>query len=148
MTVDHRKEFIIKAVFRDVHSNSSLRFEFVLPMEVHVAENKWLEHWGNSSMQLYVKLREDTVLKDVNTKIERVLLDHYKGTTATIFFAPLIGICTCILSLKMASQLGGRIEYVRYLHLCAVFILCIACINFMNLGTARYYSARTRDWRS
>lgn len=48
LTVEHRKEFTIKAVFRDVPGNSSLRFEFVLPMEVYVAENKWLEHFGNS----------------------------------------------------------------------------------------------------
>ena len=143
LTVDHRKEFTIKAVFRDVQSNSSLHFEFVLPMEVYIAENKWLEHWGNSSLQLYVKLREDAVLEDVNTKIEQVLLGHYKWANATVFLQPLFDM-HLYSKFKNGKLIGGDIEYVHMFTLVALFILFIACINFMNLATARS-SQRARE---
>ena len=48
----------------------------------------------------------------------------------------------------MASQLEGRVEYVQVFTFVALFILCIACINFMNLATARSTQRATRDWRS
>ena len=91
LTVDHRKEFTIKAVFRDVPGNSSLRFEFVLPIEDYVAENKWLEHWGNSSLQTLREAARGYCPGGCKRKDrERVILDHYKGTTATVFLQPLL----------------------------------------------------------
>lgn len=136
LTLNHRKDYTVQAVFKDVPSNSSLGFKFVLPMADYLADKKWLEHWGNNSLRMYVKLQEGVVLADFNAKVEKVILKYHKSARATVFLQPFLDM-HLYSEFKNGKLVGGGIEYVRLFTVVALFILLIACINFMNLATAR-----------
>lgn len=134
----HEKSFQVTGIFDKVPS-SSLQFDFVLSYEQFKLDNKWILDWGNSGPYTYVTLREGSSVEEVNVKIK----DFVKGrpgddekSTNTFFLRPFSD--SYLYSRYENGKIaGGRIEYVRLFSIIAVFILLIACINFMNLSTAR-----------
>lgn len=136
LTVDLETDVTVTGVFADIPANSTYQFDFVRPMEEFVARNQWLLHWGNSSLRLFVKLRQGADLAAVNAKIENIIADNNDGATAYLFLQPYEDM-HLYSTYRDGKLVGGRIDYVRTFGIVAVFILLIACINFMNLATAR-----------
>ena len=136
LTIDHGKAFTVTAIFKKVPNNSTIRFEFALPIEDYISRNKWLEHWGNNSLRLFVKLQKSAVSVDVNAKIKNIIRDHHESSNADVFLQPYLDI-HLYSDFKEGKLVGGRIEYVQIFTVVALFILLIASINFMNLATAR-----------
>lgn len=139
--VDNRKDFIITAVFKDVGSNSSIKFDYLINWTSFLQDNPWAKEWGNNTPYTYIQLRADADAAVVDKKITHFLenLDKYekKGT-----FTQELGLQRfdeVYLHGNFANGKidGGRIGYVHLFSMVAVFILLIACINFMNLTTAR-----------
>lgn len=136
LRVDQEKDFRITGVFENVPAHSSLQFDFVLPVAEFIARNDWVEDWGNSGLDLYVELQPGASRAAVNEKIKDLIRDNQGFADATPFLHPLT-------DLRLRSEfrngqlVGGRITYVRIFLAVAVFVLLIACINFMNLATAR-----------
>ena len=134
--VNNQNSFTVSAVFQDVPKKSSLQFSFVLPFEVLFRENKWLHDWGASSIQTFVLLKENTAAQVVNSKIKYFVKKQFKESISTLMLQP-FGEFYLYNTFENGKQTGGRVVYVQLFSVIAAFILVIACINFMNLATAR-----------
>jgi putative ABC transport system permease protein len=101
--------------------------------------NEWAKGWGNNGSRTYLMLKANTDPIAVKTKIKK-FLDAYNAPTASyraeLDMQPFSEVYLHS-SFKNGQIEGGRIVYVRLFSLVAIFILLIACINFMNLTTAR-----------
>ncbi len=136
-----RKDFNITAVFENLPDLASEKFDYLLNWDFFIDENKgWAKDWGNNGPRTFVALRPGTDPVAFEKKITH-FLDNYNKQQGASFHVQL-GIQrfdeTYLHSeFKNGQITGGRIEYVRLFSIIAIFILLIACINFMNLTTAR-----------
>jgi putative ABC transport system permease protein len=136
----NKQSFNITAVFENLPENASIKFEYLINWYQFIKENDWAKDWDSNSPQAYVMLRAGANPVLVDKKITR-FLDAYDKFQSKAFREEL--------GLQKYSEVylhsdltngkpdGGRIEYVNIFIIVAVFILLIACINFMNLTTAR-----------
>ncbi len=141
LTVKHGEDqinavFTISGVF-EIPENSSQQFDFVLTYK------KFLElrdpqdiHWGSNSSRVYATLKPGIDVKNFNKKIADFITKKSERTTASVCFT-LFSDNYLKGNFDNGVQTGGRINYVILFGLVAFFVLAIACINFMNLSTAR-----------
>ena len=134
--LQHDKSLTITGVFEDTPTNSSLQFEFVITLELFLDDNAWAKEWGNNGPSTFVVLNEGTDPHDFSNKIKDYISTKADESNVTLFVQKysdryLYG------RFENGIQSGGRIEYVQLFSIIAIFILVIACINFMNLSTAR-----------
>ncbi len=132
---ENKLDFRVSAVFENLPVQSSLKFDFLLNWE---AQKTKLE-WSSNDFRTYIKLAERADVKTVETKINRFLqprLATNKGVKTQIGLQSLSDQYLHSTFVNGKPE-GGRIEYVRIFSGVAIFILLIACINFMNLATAR-----------
>lgn len=134
--IDNRHDFEVTGVFGEIPQNSSLRFDYILPIEEYISRNDWVEHWGNSGLQMYAKLNKGSDLEAVNTKIKDLIRENHEPANADVFLQPFEDM-RLYSEYKDGQLVGGRIEYVQIFLWVAFLILVIASINFMNLATAR-----------
>jgi putative ABC transport system permease protein len=132
----HDKQYVITGVLDDISAGSSVQFDFLLPLDGFLDTNPWEKEWANSDPSTYVVLKEGTNIDQFNHKIAGFMQTKLKESNETLFARPyskgyLYG------RYENGIQAGGRIEYVRLFSIVALFILIIACINFMNLSTAK-----------
>ncbi|MBA4056275.1 MAG: transporter permease, partial [Marivirga sp.] len=133
---NREKEYVVSGVFEDVPSNSSAKFDFLIPYHLLLEKYPFLKEWGNSDPNTYLVLQRGTDIDDFNKKLSGFLKSKIKSSNNTLFVRPysegyLFG------HYENGIQAGGRIEYVTLFSMIAVFILFIASINFMNLSTAK-----------
>lgn len=134
--VDNKEDYMVAGVIRDMPENSNFDFEWLLPMERCVQEHSWLKEWGNNAPRTYVLMDPQADINKVNAKVKGIIQRNLKESKTVAFLYPykdtyLEG------SFRKGQLTGGRIEYVRLFIIVAIFVLLIACINFMNLSTAR-----------
>ncbi|GAB2790262.1 ABC transporter permease [Rhabdobacter roseus] len=141
---ENRSNLTVSAVFENLPAHSSQQFDFLTPWSDYVKENAWTRHWGNRDPVTFVQLRADRNGAPMDpAKVEAKIQDFiYRYTPKITGHRVELALQSYpekyLHSTFKNGQLdGGRIEYVRLFSLVAVFILLIACINFMNLATAR-----------
>jgi putative ABC transport system permease protein len=146
--IDSDRELKVTGVITDPPRQSSLMFEFLLPFEYYKATQPWVQRsvnsWKNNSFQLYVQLQPTAQVTDVNAAIKNTISDNYAEAKQTEVFLNPISNWRLYSEFTDGKPSGGQIEYVRIFSLIGIFILAIACINFMNLATARSES-RARE---
>ncbi len=134
----HESQLQISGIFKSMPVNASDQFEFVGSFEKYKEGQDWLLSWGNTGTQTLVLLKPGVNIDQFNVKIADFIKVKTKNeiTYRTLF---LKGYSENYLYGKYENGLetGGRITYVRLFSIIAIFILLIACINFMNLSTAR-----------
>jgi ABC-type antimicrobial peptide transport system permease subunit len=134
------RNFSVTAVFAEPPANSSARFDYVINWAAELDANPWLREWDNNSPNTAILLRPDADPKKVFAKFNH-FLDEYNHSFNKTFRLDLgmqpYGDTWLHGEFTDGKISGGRIEYVHLFSLVAVFILFIACINFMNLTTAR-----------
>ncbi|MEQ8417162.1 MAG: ABC transporter permease [Imperialibacter sp.] len=129
----------VSAVFENLPANSTESFDMVLSwkmwqdMSDAIGRNV---HWGNHGPDTYLVLKQGTDIDAFNQKIEGYIKSKLENSNVSLFATRysdryLYG------SYENGVQAGGRIEYVKLFSVIAIFILLIACINFMNLSTAK-----------
>lgn len=136
ITLDNDQELTVTGVFRDMPNNSTFQYSCLLRYDDWLEENDWANQWGNNGPRTIAKLVPGASIPDLNEKIEGFVKAKNEGSHVDLFVYPfaqryLYG------QFENKQVVGGRIEYVRLFTIVAIFILLIACINFMNLSTAK-----------
>jgi len=137
LLMNTRNSFTVSGVIKDVPGNSSIQFDYLLPFEFFWDENKdWLDTWSSNNIRTFVMLRDGTNPADFSKKIKHEVKEHNDKSNVELFIQP-FGDSYLYGDFENGVQSGGRIEYVKIFFIVAVFVLAIACINFMNLATAQ-----------
>ena len=139
----NQNDLKVTGVFEDIPSNSTLQCEFVVPFTYYEKDNTWLQEWGNNGIMTFVKLKPKTNYIALTKKIEDYIKTKNKDSNVKLFLHPYKDL-RLFSNFEKGKLTGGRITYVKAFALVALFILVIACINFMNLTTARS-AIRTRE---
>jgi putative ABC transport system permease protein len=134
----HEEQYQVTGVFEDVPGNSSMQFDFVLPFRIYMEDAGWATRWRTSWPLTYALLKPGADVDQLNEKMAGLIERKTNGEiTHRILFAAPYAKTYLFGNYENGQQAGGRIEYVRLFSVIAVFILIIACINFMNLSTAK-----------
>ncbi|MFT3822337.1 MAG: ABC transporter permease [Chitinophagaceae bacterium] len=136
---ENRKNYIVSAVFEDLPSTASRTFDYLISWDTYLAENDWARRWDNTGPLAYVLLRKDADATVTDKKFTHLLDGDSPGNASYHVQLGLQPYKELYLhnNFRNGYPDGGRIEYVRLFSIVAAFILLIACINFMNLTTAR-----------
>lgn len=129
----------VTGIFKDLPKNSRFRFKAFESWKKYEADNQWVRQsgWGNYSFQTYVLLKPGVDLDKLNKKINKVVERYDPNNKENqLFLYPFVK-GHLYGQFKNGVNTGGAIEYVRLFLFLAIGILLIACINFMNLSTAR-----------
>jgi ABC-type antimicrobial peptide transport system permease subunit len=128
--------YTVTGVFNDLPTNSSFHFQWISPYTTWTTANTWLKGWGNNLTETYIQLAPSASRAAVGKQLTNFLAKHQNGATNTLL---LFNANDWHLRDKFENgvQTGGAIRYVHLFSIIATAILLIACINFMNLSTAR-----------
>jgi len=134
----HDTDFFVSGVFEKLPSHSSQQFDFVLSFDylASLPAQAWVKTWNNTGPHNFVLLKEGTDVNAFNKKIADVVTKGGGDTTRKLFAMNFSGLYLHD-TFVHGSRVGGRDEYVNLFSLVAIFILVIACINFMNMSTAK-----------
>lgn len=132
---ENRLDFEITAVFEDIPAKSSLQFDYLIDWESQMTQLEW----ASGIMLTTVRLASTAQVDQATAKINRFLQSRLDDTETTQVTLGLQPFTDRYLRANFANgkPAGGRIEYVRIFSGVALFLLIIACINFMNLASAR-----------
>jgi predicted permease len=135
---EHEDQFLITGVFKDVPQASSEQFEFLIPWEKFEMYRPGLKGWGSTGPATYVLLKEGVDVIEFNKKIAGYIREKTNDEIShrTLFLKKYSEIYLHG-NYENGVMSGGRSTYVTLFSIIAVFILFIACINFMNLSTAK-----------
>ena len=140
----NQHDLMVTAIYKDLPYNSSFSdTKYLIPWKHYVSIREWVQeaedNWGNNSFQLFVQLAANANLDRVNTIIKDVKKDLNEDTAEfnpQIFLLPMKD-WYLRSNFEGGKQVGGRIKYVWLFGIIGAFVLLLACINFMNLSTAR-----------
>lgn len=133
--LDNAANFTVNAVFEDIPQNSSVSCDWIVNFKVQ--EQDWMKTWGNYSFKTYARLSQNVDPAHAEKVIQQIIKKN--SPPQFVSFPVLQNLKDVYLysEFENLKPVGGRIEYIRVFSLVAVFILLIACVNFMNLATAR-----------
>ena len=139
--IDNDREQKVTGVVRDIPRQSKFRFDFLLPFSYYEATQPWVRNskgnWDNNSFQMYVQLQDGATEAETNAAIQNIIRENNPNApTAKLFLHPMSK-WRLQANFEEGKNTGGLLDYVRLFTAIAVFVLVIACINFMNLATAR-----------
>lgn len=135
--LDNRDNFTVTAIMKDLPENTRFKFEYLLPWK-YLTQRGWDDSaWGNNSTRTYVLLKEKANFAGVNAKMKTFKPRYDPDEPKWEMFLYPISRWRLYSSFKDGREDGGLIDFVKMFGIIALFILLIACINFMNLSTAR-----------
>ncbi|MDP4262377.1 MAG: ABC transporter permease [Bacteroidota bacterium] len=136
LKVNNDKLYTIKGIMEEPPPSSTLKFSWLASFKIYEGQNQWLTQWGNNGIQTFVELNAGADARAVNKKLHDFISSKDTSAIAKPF---LFSMNEWRLRNKFeeGKQAGGRIEFVRLFSIIAILIIIIACINFMNLATAR-----------
>ncbi|WP_111307286.1 ABC transporter permease [Confluentibacter sediminis] len=135
----------VTAVYEDIPKNNSFHdLNYMTPWKLYVNSAEWIKNaadqWGNGSFQMFVQIADNTTMEQVDKTIRLAKMnaapDDQKAYNPKILLLPMND-WYLRSNFENGVQSGGRIEYVWLFGIVGVFVLLLACINFMNLSTAR-----------
>ena len=131
----------VTGILRDIPDNSSFEFEFLVPWKQREILSEWVvrnkTNWGNYSFQVFVELNDENSKYAVDEAIANMLADNGEDDMPrTLFLHPLEKWRLHSNFINGVAK-DGRNDHVKLFSIISIFILVIACINFMNLATAR-----------
>lgn len=144
LRVNNTVDLMVTAVYKNIPSNNSFDdLNFLGTWDYYVSSSPWTQraetNWGNNSFQMFVQINENTTMDGITKKI----IDVKKNLSAeTAEFNPQIFLFPMkewhlYSNFENGVQVGGRIENVWLFGIIGIFVLLLACINFVNLSTAR-----------
>ncbi|MEP5614424.1 MAG: ABC transporter permease [Cyclobacteriaceae bacterium] len=142
----NEEEVIVTGVYQDLPHNSHFKnVHFIAPWELYVSTQDWVQRardnkkWDDNSYQLFVQIADQSTMQVVSEKIKKVKYDNVsdaqKVHNAEMFLNPMKD-WHLRSNWKNGVRQGGPITYVWLFGAIGIFVLLLACINFMNLSTA------------
>lgn len=132
--LNQKENLTITAVLEDIPTQSTIKFNWLMPFEVYAKDRGWVKTWGNFSFSTYIQLDANTDRKRLEEKF--MAIKQIKDHNATLFLHPYKNLYLYS-KFENGKIAGGRIEYLRLFSTIAFLVLLLACINFVNLSTAR-----------
>jgi putative ABC transport system permease protein len=144
--IDNAMDVKVTGVYKDIPRNSEFHeVKFIAPWDLYLSYNKgWIERfvtsWADGMVQVLVQLPQQGQVEKVSEKIKSVIHDHEKEENKIYnkqaFLFPMSK-WHLYEEFKNGKNIGGQIQFVWLFGIIGVFVLLLACINFMNLSTAR-----------
>lgn len=136
--IDNKDNFTVNGILKDPPDDSRFKFEYLMNWSYVIKRNESDSNWGNNSTKTYALLKDNASIVAANAKVKGMKVKYSKDEDPTweMFLYP-ISRWHLYSSFKDGKEDGGLIEFIRLFGIIAAFILLIACINFMNLSTAR-----------
>ncbi|GHN03292.1 ABC transporter permease [Cytophagales bacterium WSM2-2] len=139
--VDNENDLKITGILKDVPKNSSFQFDFLMTWKFREQISSWVRrnttNWGNYSFQVFLELGSPNDKTAVENSVRDMLTKHGETDFMKEFFIYPLERWRLHSNFENGIETGGMNDYVQLFSLIAIFILVIACINFMNLATAR-----------
>lgn len=145
LTIDHKLSVKVAGVYTDIPANSSFSdLQFIAAWDLLYSGTDWIKNmsdpWRPNGFLIYVQLADNATFKDASVKIKDAKLKKVSEALAKkkpeLFIHPMSE-WHLYSEFKNGKQTGGRIQYVWLFGIVGAFVLLMACINFMNLSTAR-----------
>ena len=150
ISINNAYEFTVTGVLQSLPHNTCMQFDMLVPFEFLRELGKYSDYWGDHYITTFVKLNENAVVPDVTEKITQLshhrMADMYRHDAEELHRFneeprdefELMPVADIHLHADSAyGQAAGKIQHVYIFTMIAIFVLMIACINFMNLATAR-----------
>jgi ABC-type antimicrobial peptide transport system permease subunit len=139
---NNSRSFRVSAVFENLPSTASQQFNYVFNWKFLIQSVTWLNDWIYRSPYTFVQLQPNVSPAKVEGRIKDFLTPYLSNSSVGRGYQTALGLqpfgeMYLHSVFKGGKPSGGKIEYVRLFSMVAIFILLIACINFMNLATAR-----------
>lgn len=141
LKVEDSSTLQVTGIIKDLPQNSSFQFDYLIPWKHRAAIQQWVrdneQNWGNYSFQVYVETANPEDHDEVEAGIKDILTEKGQTDVPREFFIHPMTRWRLHSNFENGVEAGGQHEYVTLFSVIAMFILIIACINFMNLATAR-----------
>lgn len=141
--IDNQREVRVTGVIKDIPANSSFQFSYLFPFAYKEQTEGWIKdgrtHWTYNSFQMFVELDSGISVAQIAPKIKNIIYQKSEAMRPgkpQIWLQPMAN-WHLYTDFKNGKEAGGFIDYVRLFSLIGLLVLVIACINFMNLSTAR-----------
>jgi putative ABC transport system permease protein len=134
--VNTDKVYKVTGVMADLPNNTQFDFEYLVSIEGLEYIKSDETRWNSNSYNTYIQLQPGANVNKLNAKIKNIVLQHDTSTALQVFLYP-VSKLHLHSNFENGVEAGGRIQTVHLMELIACLILLIACINFMNLSTAR-----------
>ena len=136
ITLNNKDAFKVTAIVYNVPVNSTIKFDMVFPFSYFAKQNDWLNKWDDNRIQTWVQLKPNTHLAPLNNRLTKLLQVRSNDKSVSLFLYPFAKL-RLYGSFSNGVPNGGRIDMVFILIALGMFVVLIACINFMNIATAR-----------
>jgi putative ABC transport system permease protein len=146
MRINNKHDVKVTGVYEDLPHNTFFRnMNYLLPWDLYIISNEWIKKmenpWGSNFTQTFAQLADNADMESVSRKIKDVKFNKLKDEgdrkyKPVVFLHPMSR-WHLYSEFKNGVNIGGRIEFVWLFGIIGVFVLLLACINFMNLSTAR-----------
>jgi putative ABC transport system permease protein len=146
MRINNKNDVKVTGVYEDLpHSSSFREMSFIMPWSLYLIENEWIKNmddpWDSNFTQTWAQLAGNADFdlvsaKIVNVKYNKLSNDRDRKYKPEVFLHPMSK-WHLYSEFRAGKNVGGRIEFVWMFGIIGVFVLLLACINFMNLSTAR-----------
>lgn len=140
---DNSQNLKVTGVIKDIPKNATIQFSFLTPFSFKEATEDWMKGartmWTNNSFNMFLELQPGVTMEQVAPKIKNIVYDHseqMRPAKPEVIIHPLKK-WHLYNDFKNGKAVGGFIDYVRMFSVIGILVLLIACINFMNLSTAR-----------
>ena len=137
LKLNNTENYTVTGVFKDLPQNSTYQFQWLIPMANIDHKQPWMTIWGANWCRTLVEVEPNANIAAINAKLKHYIASKTKATNKTVCFLFAMNDWNLHNNFTDGKIDGGRIVYVRTFSFIAWIILLIACINFMNLATAR-----------
>ncbi|WP_455169835.1 FtsX-like permease family protein [Aegicerativicinus sediminis] len=143
--VDNKLDVKVTGIYKDLPENSSFNsLKLILPWKLYLSDNPWIEKmenpWGSNFTQTYVQIQGNLSIDEISSRISNVKFDElqeFEKRYKPVAFLHPMSKWYLESNFENGVNTGGRIDNVWLFGIIGIFVLLLACINFMNLSTAR-----------
>ncbi len=141
--IDNRADVKVTGVYKDLPFNSEFKdVDFIAPFDLYLSLSPWIrkDDWNNNYVQVLAEISPNTSPESISKIIADIKTNNVRKETVssvTKFLLHPMNKWHLYEEFKQGTNVGGRIQFVWLFSIIGVFVLLLACINFMNLSTAR-----------